>query len=333
MQGFRDGELRAFAAREAGTERSRLADDALALHCLGMLGQARFDYVGALRAIEAITVCARLWDLGADELGISPALIDRILGMDVVLPRWTFEIDVCRRSDELWPATSPLEIKIERVARRDSGPLADKDCVCTPTPSPCLPPDPCCAKVNYYIADLLELRDWTYRYKAGDLAYIENVAAGETRSHDHEMKRTRELFTESEITSRQSETRDLQVTDRAGLKREIERQKEQSFSGEASASGTFTGTGYSATVSASASFARSSSEAIREAQEHALETVKKAVSEIEKEVRTKRSEKITTAETERNIHAFTNTTDEAFVTKYFWVTKECRASSTATASG
>ena len=327
LRKFPDGEVRAYIGEEAERERQRLADDALALQCLGMLGQARFDYAGALRAMEALTVSARLMDLGGDELGISAALIRQIGDMDVFLPHWCFEIDICRRSDsdEGWPRESPLERKIARRARRDTDLAQDLDCDCTPEAAICTPPDPCCAEVHYYIADLLELRDWTHRYKAGDLAYIENVAPGEKRRRKHEMKRTRELFSETEATDRQSETRDLQVTARASLKREIERQKESSLSGEASATGSYNAKVYSATVSASASFARSSSEAIREAQENAVETVKKAVSEIEKETRTKRSEKITTEETEKNLHAFTNTTDEALVTKYFWVTKECRA--------
>jgi hypothetical protein len=314
-----------FGEAKLEAERGRLADDALALHCLGMLGRARFDYVGALRAIEALSVSLRLWEMGGDELGIPPALIDRILEMDVVLPAWSFEIDPCRGPKEGWPAESPLERKIAGVARRDSGPRPKSDCICTTVEEPCMPTDPCCAKVNYYIADLLELRDWTHRYKAGDLAYIENIAAGETRSRDHEMKRTRELFSETEITHRQSETRDLQVTDRASLKREIERQREMSVETEASATGSYNAAVYKGSISATASFAGSASDAVRQAQENAIETVRKAVSEIEKETRTKRSEKITTEETEKNVHAFTNTTDEALVTKYFWVTKECRA--------
>ena len=47
LLGFRDGELRAYAAGPAEEERRRLADDALALHCLGMLGQARLYESGA----------------------------------------------------------------------------------------------------------------------------------------------------------------------------------------------------------------------------------------------------------------------------------------------
>jgi hypothetical protein len=318
-------ELKAYLAREAELDRGRLADDALALNCLGMLGGARFDYAGALRAVEALTVSARLLERGG-ERGIPVGVIDRIGEMDVFLPEWSFEIEVCRHSDsdEGWPADSPLEQKIARVerrrARRDRG--ADCDCHCDEV---CTPPDPCCAQVHYYIAELLELRDWTHRYKAGDLAYIANVAAGEELSREHEMKRTRELYSEVEVAERQSEMRDLQVTDRSSLKREIERQRESSLSVEASATGTYKSKPYSATVSASATFARSSSEAIREAQENAIETVKKAVSEIEKETRTRRSERITTEESEKNLHAFHNPTDEALVTKYFWVTRECRA--------
>jgi hypothetical protein len=327
LRSFPEGILRAYLAGEVEQERNHLADDALALQCLGMLGQAPFDYAEALRAIEALTVCAQLWDLGADELGISIDLVRQIGEMDVFLPCWSFEIDVCRHSDSAdgWPGESPLEQKIVRAARRNAGTRNDAECECTPGEPDCEPQNPCCANVHYYVAELLELRDWTHRYKPGDIAYIENIAAGEKRSREHEMKRTREIFSETEITDRQSETRDFQVSDRSNLKREIERQKENSLSGEASATGSYDAKVYSASVSASVSFAKSSSEAIREAQENAIETVKKAVSEIEKQTRTKRSEKITTEETEKNLHAFENGTDEAFVSKYFWVTKECRA--------
>jgi hypothetical protein len=191
---------------------------------------------------------------------------------------------------------------------------------------PCAPQDPCCADLRYYVADLLELRDWTHCYKAGDLAYIAVVAAGELHSREHEMRRTRELFTEQENTGRWSDKRDLQVTEKASLQREIERQAETELSLEASGGGKYSAGAYSADFSATAAFKRSASQAVRETQERAKEMVASAVSEIEKQTRTLRSEKVTTDEVEKNVHSFDNAGGtEPKVTKYFWVTQERRA--------
>lgn len=324
--GFVAADLAAYLAGPIDDDRARLADDALALHCLGMLGAAEFDYIGALRAIEALRASNEAlhqhhgWTL-------SPELVRRMTCQDVGLPPWSFEIDPCRGadSDEAWVQDNPLERKLAQVARRDAGPVAGNPCYCTPAEAVCTPPDPCCAKVHYYVADLLELRDWSYRYKASDIAYIEVVAAGESRSRDHKMKRTRELYSETETSARSSEARDLQVSSRFSLQKEIERQREQSLSADASATASYDTKVYSLSASANVSFARSSSEAIREAQETAVETVRKAVSEIEKETRTLRSERITTEETEKNRHSFVNRSATPMVTQYFYVTQERRA--------
>lgn len=304
----------------------RLADDALSLHCLGLLGTAEFDYIGALRSLHAFKTLSVLWLESGGRATLSTALVDRQLDAQVMLPDWSFDIAVCRRADRgaAWPAEGPVEQKLQRLQAR-LVPGAKVSCDCTPAEAACAPQDPCCGEVQYFVADLLELRDWTYRYKAGDLAFIENVAAGETRSREHEMKQTRELFSESESSESRSEKRDFQVTDRSSLQREIERQKESSVSAEASASASYDAKPYKASLSATASFARSASEAIREAHESAVETVKSAVSEIEKQVRTKRSERVTTEETEKNLHAFENKGTAPLVTKYFWVTQERRA--------
>ena len=324
---FPEGQLAEYLQREHDAQRSRIADDALALHCLGLLGSARFDYLGALRSLEALTTSARLWQPAEPGPRISPAQLDEIGSYEVALPGWGFEIEVCRRSDsdEGWPRESPLERKIAQVRRRETVRLSDEFCECAPAEPACTPQDPCCAEVHYYIADLLELRDWPHRYKPGDIAYIEVQAPGETRSRTHVMERTLELLTETETSERSLETRDLQVTDRSELKVEIERQQEQKISAEATTTGTYDNKLYMFTATVSGSFSRTTSEAVREAQENAIETVKKAVSEIEKKTSVKRSERLTTKETETNVHAFSNVSEHPFVTQYFWVNQERRA--------
>jgi hypothetical protein len=318
-------DLAAYLAGPTDADRDRLADDALALHCLGMLGGAPFDYVGALRAIQALRVGVGLWNHGKSR-PLDPGLIARLIDFDVALPPWSFEIDPCQASPsgEAWVQGNPLETKLYRLEQAGL-PAGPEACNCSPPPAACLPPDPCCAKVNYYVADLLELRDWVYRYKASDIAYIEVVAPVETRTREHRFKRTRDLYSETETSQRTSETRDLQVSERSSLQKEIERQREQSLSGEASATASYNAKPYSLTASASVSFSRSSSEALRDAQEKAVETVRKAVSEIEKQTRVKQTERVTTEESEKNLHAFVNRSGQPLVTQYFYVTQERRA--------
>ncbi len=84
--------------------------------------------------------------------------------------------------------------------------------------APCLPTDPCCAEIDYYIADLLVLREETTCYKASDLAYIENIAPGETRVRTHEFTVSVEDYEEQEQTVTRKEERDHTTTDRFTLK-------------------------------------------------------------------------------------------------------------------
>lgn len=327
LASFEKESLRSYLERSALQDRNVLANHALALQCLGALGAAEFDPIAGLRALTAFAVAA---SAGRPHDGQKPrvdiVLIWQAMQADVYLPWWSFQIDPCRKSKKTgnWQGQTPFEAKLERLqdSRRV---LGGKDkCVCHEE-EVCTPQNPCCATIRYYIADLLELRDWTHRYKAGDLAYIEIIAVGETRSREHEMRRTKETFSEEVTSSRSLEKRDLQVTERASLQREIERQTEVSTSADASVEASYNAKIYSAKLTAAYSSDRTASEAIKETQQNARELVSNAVSEIEKEIRITRSERVTTEEIEKNVHAFTNDGDSPKVTKYFWVTQERRA--------
>ncbi len=328
LAGFPEGQFEEYRAKAHGQERSRLADGALALHCLGLLGEARFDYVGAIRSLEALAAAADLWDRGG-ERRLSPALINGIGEYHVALPDWAFDLDLCCHSgsEEGWPTgrrgrpTSPTEEKIAAVAVHEAGARGESCCECGPEIDICLPQDPCCAHVHYYIADLLELRDWTHGYIAGELAYIENIAAGETRWRKHGMKLTSELAGETETSARAFERRDFQVAARASVQVEIEKRAQESTSGSAGFGGFALGP-FSFGGGASASFAQSASAAFRIAHQAAIETVHSAVSEIEKETRTLHSARLKSEETEKNRHRFRNDGEAPKVTKYFWVTQK-----------
>lgn len=126
-------------------------------------------------------------------------------------------------SDE---ATSAMQLSdtTEQYPKPSEDPKPPKDCNCEEDLNPpCLPPDPCCAKINYYVTDTLVLRDKTKRYVPSDLAYIENVVIGETRTREHSFAKTIEDYAEEEVTTTKSEERDHQVTERFSVQNEIEK--------------------------------------------------------------------------------------------------------------
>ena len=72
-------------------------------------------------------------------------------------------------------------------------------------------------------SDLLLVRQITTGYRRAEIAFVENVLVGETRSREHTSRvLTREELFES-IEREMEETRDLQATDRAELSREVSR--------------------------------------------------------------------------------------------------------------
>lgn len=330
LSGFDQKALKTYLTETLPLDRERLADHALALHCVGALGAAASDPVAGLRGLHAFALLAEA--ASADRVQGARRLVrivERAVTAEVAFPRWTFEIDVCGEihladGGKARLAPTPLEDRLQRLdrSRAEAG---KGDCDCKPAEPVCTPQSICCPELKYYLADLLELRDWTHRYKAGDLAYIEVVGAGENRSREHVMKRVSEVYSESESTVRSLDKRDHQVTDSGSLSREIERQNETKLAADASVEGIYDAKAYKVTASASLSYDKNATQTIKEAQEQARETITSAVAELEKTVRALRSERVTTEETETNIHAWQNDGDEPKVTKYFWVTQEKRA--------
>ena len=185
-------------------------------------------------------------------------------------------------------------------------------------PAPCQPPDPCCVKINYYITDTLVLRDKVKRYVPSDLAYIGNLAAGESLTRDHSFTKTIEDYSEEEITTTKSEQRDLTVSERFSVQNEISNNLKMSADLHAEYSGT-TGSGsYKLTADASVS----KETAQKEAREQFRESVEKAVTSLQVETRKLTTRRVTTVETENNSHAFVNDTPNHSVAKYFYVSKE-----------
>jgi hypothetical protein len=193
-------------------------------------------------------------------------------------------------------------------------------CDCKCDDPPCLPIDPCCAEINWYVTELLTLKDETHCYKPSDIAYIENIAPYETRIRTHGFTRTVVETSEDETNTSESEERDHQVTDRFSLQKAIETNHRASLDVDAKLSGKIYGQKYE--VNTSASLSKES--AYREAREQARETVDRAALKIQVQMRKLRTRSTTVETTEQNKHKFKNDTAVPAVAKYFWVTQEKR---------
>ena len=347
-----DNNLETFAARfsqEEMTDHLRNAP-ALASKLMGQLtaavvqknlGQQPFDVQRLLVTVAACSIVAIYTQMKGDKPRKIPGrLVQHILGIPLQLAEWIWLIDPCKLIEkpvhigDLAIEASPLRRKINAVKeahRRESavtsgsnvvagqgrgegrdGALPDKcDCNCA-EPAKCLPPDPCCAEINYYVTDTYVLHDRVIEYTASDLAYVENVMANERRERVHSLTRTVEDYTETETTLTESEERDQQVTDRFSVKKEMEKQ----FKANLDVTAKYDAKAYSLEVKAGLS----SETTQKEAREQLKESVSKAVSTIQTEVRTLTSRRVTTEDKEVNTHGF-EPDKTPNVGKFFYVSK------------
>ncbi|MBT2133627.1 hypothetical protein KK137_04705 [Croceibacterium sp. LX-88] len=124
--------------------------------------------------------------------------------------------------------------------------------------------------------DLLLVRQTTTGYRRTEIAYVENVMVGEERGRNHtERSLSRQEFFE-EVEQETEETRDLQVTDKAELSREVSNVVQENLKAEGNVQITSRGpTTVVASVSGSAQ--RSTEEAAKAAEQYSRETIERAV--------------------------------------------------------
>lgn len=157
------------------------------------------------------------------------------------------------------------------------------------------------------MADLLVVRRQIKRYEATEIAYVENIMSGETRSRDHRFLGRIEdtLSVENETTMERSE--ELETAERFELNRETARtiQEDQKFGFSLSVSATF-GSTMEVQSGLNAELSRSSETTAQESSAYAQEIVARSLERIEERVRTERVSKLLRETEETNRHAFVN---------------------------
>jgi hypothetical protein len=181
------------------------------------------------------------------------------------------------------------------------------------------------------VGDLKVVKQWLVGYKAGEIAHIDNVLLGETKTRTHRhLEKTEEVFSYS--SEQQEETqRDTQTTDRFELKRESENVMKNDINVNAglSVNASYTGTGYTIQTGVTGGFAytRSQSDVAKSAENFARDVVDKAVKRVQSRTSQQRSTtKLFEAE-ETNFHSFENKppNTQHISGIYRWIDKEYKA--------
>lgn len=333
-----------------------VADSLLAVRVLGLPPTYEAELIHLLRTVLTLYYLGvHAQSVLSKDQDFPLAWLVELWRLPVLLPHWSFDVKPCgckirkktprdmSRTDTLKRELDLYESKLAAinstspinaaspvnpasakadVRQGDATPVvatpSDDLCnCCEDCDPPCMPQNPCCADIDLFVTDYFVLRDETYCYKPGDLAYIEVVAAGEKRTRIHSTKTITEDFSETESTTSKKEERDHQVTEKSSLQSEINKQIEKSLDVKASADwGTYK-------LESSGKLSRSDSEKV--AREMTKEMVEKAVLSLQEDIRVKQSRKVTKEVSESNKHTFKNVGTVPLVTKYFWVTQQKKA--------
>ncbi|PLR36013.1 hypothetical protein CYR32_09670 [Chimaeribacter coloradensis] len=176
------------------------------------------------------------------------------------------------------------------------------------------------------IGDLLVVKQQLAAYVPGEVAHIENVLKGEFRERTHRTLDRTETILFSSLEENQETERDTQSTDRFELKKEAEATLNEEMA--LSAGVTVTGSYGMVKVTAQGEFAYKTAkeESAKNSSSFAQEVVDRAVSKVQKKVKTERTDKTFREVEETNKHGIDNKAGSGHVTGvYRWVDKKYHA--------
>jgi hypothetical protein len=324
-------------------EVGRVNDTILAMEALRLHGS--HDGLAPTRLLKALYGLYLAHALHAhDPEQWSLAPLTRLFEMPVFVPGWVWQFDPCDwlmskgpggtagavpppQGDAAELATSPFIEMTRAVAlyrEAQNRPPHDELCSCK-CDDRCVPQSPCCAEAKSFITDLLVVRETLQCYVPSDIAYIENVLAGEKRTRKHESLLQIEQKQETETTVTSSEERDHQVSERFALSTQADKTTQEDSQLDAGVTTNQKwGTG-EATITANASFGTSTSTSEQVARNYARDVVDRSVSKIEKNVRQLVSRSVLSKTREVNKHVLDRTGQTLTVGIYTWVSKTLKA--------
>jgi hypothetical protein len=165
------------------------------------------------------------------------------------------------------------------------------------------------------ISELLLVRHQLLGYEPGEIAYVENVLAGERRSREHRRTRTTDETVDVESEVSREEEKDTQTVERFELEREVAAVQRDDARLEAgvSVSGSY-GPAIEFTADTAGEMSRSRELTTRTASTYSKEVTARAATRIVERRRERRTVRSIDTTVERNKHAFENSSGTAHIT-------------------
>lgn len=296
-------------------------------------------------AIKTLKLAETIYLNGREKLQLN---IEKHYAKPLIINSCIIEIDPCSllpKVPEIIQENSPkqnddgvaVEDKNEKKECRCKEREQDCECKCN---DECVEQNPCCAIITPYVAELFVVRDELCKYEPGEISYIENVMESEIRVRKHRHLQREETYTEQEEDINTYEEKDLQVDEQFSLHKEIDKVIEQSLSVNAGATysnnSSFGGTAEGGlTIGSSKSFSAnldtsynwSKKEARKQVQDESKKVISKAISRVEKKIRTLSTKKLLNEIEEKNKHVFGGTTgaDKDMSRQFYYVNQVRKA--------
>lgn len=170
-------------------------------------------------------------------------------------------------------------------------------------------------------SDLFVTREEWNRYEPGEIAHIENVLAGESKSREHIRTTETEETTTTETVRAEITERDSQTTDRFELSQasSVDSSLAASIEGKVDTTGQYGPTRVDTHLGGSLDYSLDQSQS--QATTQSRETISRAVTRVEERVREVRTVRSLLRISETNKHALNNEDNNPVVGVYRWVDK------------
>ncbi len=189
-------------------------------------------------------------------------------------------------------------------------------CVCL-CEDDCVAQSRCCdEEIVPYLAELFVVKDEVEGYEPGEISYIENIMKDEIRVRKHRHLQREEIYTEQEKEVNTFKEKEFQTDEKLSVHKEIDKMIEQELAMNAGVSYDLTTQGQvptpigtlNVTTTFGTEFNISNKTVKKEArklvQESSKEIIEKAISRVEKSVRTLATRKVIDEIEEKNKHVF-----------------------------
>lgn len=314
----------------------RCADTALAIHKTKNFKNRKFDEKLAFRALNLLK----------DSFQIGKEKFANVNGREYIRRPFVLNVPCIM---EINPCTGLISDNIEDEIQDPNS--SDKECPCNELKAKenacnceetktdhcececddtCHTQNPCCAKIETFVAELFVVEDEVSCYKPGEIADIENVMMGEKRVKKHRHLQREETYTETEEENNTYNERNNQIDERSFLSSAIDNVIESDLSVDAGASySSRTGTKKNYKTfyaSLDVSYNQSKKNAKKTVQDHTKNVLTRAIEKVEKKSRTLTSRRMINEIEEHNKHIFDGTEySENKNGIYFFVNKEQKA--------